>query len=443
MPVIDRGKDVAASGESDTEGAALGKRGLRRRRLRYGLLAVLVLIAIIAAVQLASSPGCANGNCTRSATGRQANTPAQVAITPAPDSKDVQPLAHVLITAKTGTLTDVRMVNDQGHPVDGIMTPDNTVWKPTVPLGYGRTYTLTVTSRGPSGVPATRVSSFSTLQPPNQTKVSFTTTSEAALQDGGTYGVGTVIVAHFDEQVGDRAAAERQLVVTTDPSVPGSWFWVDDQNVHWRPEHYWAPGTTVTAEARIYGISVGNGLFGQEDTRVSFRIGDAHVSIADDATKQVSVFNNGALVRTMPTSMGMGGTQTIGGQTLSFWTPPGVYTVLDKGNPVIMDSSTFGLPKNSRLGYRETINYATRISTDGIYLHELDSTVWAQGHTDTSHGCLNLNGDNAKWFYDFSQPGDVVEIRNTGGPPLQLAQNGDWTVPWAQWTQGSALKPAH
>ena len=132
----------------------------------------------------------------------------------------------------------------------------------------------------------------------------------------------------------------------------------------------------------------------------------------------VSVFDNGALVRTMPTSMGMGGTETIGGQTMSFWTPPGVYTVLDKGNPVVMDSSTFGLPKNSRLGYRETINYATRISTDGIYLHQLDATVWAQGHTDTSHGCLNLNGDNAKWFYDFSVPGDVVEVRNSGGPPL-------------------------
>lgn len=441
--MIDRVKNVAASLKSDAEGAAPGKRKVRRRRVRYGLLTVLVLVAIFAAAQLATSPRCANGDCTGSAGGRQANTPAEVTITPVPDAQNVQPLAHVLVTAKTGTLTDVRMVNDQGKPVDGVMTPDNTVWKPTVPLGYGRTYTLTVTSRGPKGVPATRVSSFSTLQPPNQTKVSFTTTSEAALQDGGTYGIGTVIVAHFDEQVGDRAAAERQLVVTTDPSVPGSWDWVDDQNAHWRPEHYWAPGTNVTAEAKIYGISVGNGLFGQEDTRVSFRIGEAHLSVADDATKQVSVFNNGALVRTMPTSMGMGGTQTIGGRTMSFWTPPGVYTVLDKGNPVIMDSSTFGLPKNSRLGYRETINYAVKISTDGIYLHELDSTVWAQGHTDTSHGCLNLNGDNARWFYNFSQPGDIVEVRNTGGPPLQLAQNGDWTVPWEQWTQGSALKPAH
>jgi lipoprotein-anchoring transpeptidase ErfK/SrfK len=442
VPVIEKVKDVAASLMSDDGGAALGHRGARRR-VRFSLLAVLVLVTILGAAQLVSSSRCSNAGCTRSAGGREAQAPAQVAITPEPDAKNVEPVAHVMVSAKTGTLTDVRMVNDQGKPVAGVMTPDNTVWKPTVALGYGRIYTLTVASRGPSGVAATNVSSFSTLQPPNQTKVSFTTTSESALQDGGTYGIGTVVVAHFDEQVGDRAAAERQLVITTNPSVQGSWFWVDDQNVHWRPEHYYAPGTTVTAEAKIYGLPMGNGLFGQEDTRVSFRIGDAHVSVADDATKQVSVFNNGALVRTMPTSMGMGGSQTIGGQTLSFWTPPGVYTVLDKGNPVIMDSSTFGLPKNSRLGYRETINYATRISTDGIYLHELDSTVWAQGHTDTSHGCLNLNADNAKWFYDFSQPGDVVEIRNTGGPPLRLSQNGDWTVPWAQWTQGSALKNAH
>ena len=39
--------------------------------------------------------------------------------------------------------------------------------------------------------------------------------------------------------------------------------------------------------------------------------------------------------------------------------------------------------------------------------------VWAQGHPDTSHGCLNLNADNANGFDNFSTPGDVVEIRNT------------------------------
>ncbi|BBX61675.1 hypothetical protein MSAS_08490 [Mycobacterium saskatchewanense] len=420
----------------------LVRRILNVKRPRRVLLAALVLIAVAGVVYAVVTPQCAGGSCGNHTAASKTSGPAQVSITPGANARDVDPLAHVTVKADAGTLTDVHMVNESGKSVEGVMTPDNTVWKPTVPLGYGRTYTLTVSSRGPNGVASTQVSSFSTLQPSNQTKVSFTTTSEAALKDGGTYGVGTVVVAHFDEQIADRAAAERQLSVTASPKVEGSWFWVDGQSAHWRPEHYYSPGTTVTAEAKIYGIGLGDGLFGQDDTRVSFKIGDAHVSIADDATHQVSVFDNGALVRTMPTSMGMGGTEKVGEQTISLWTPPGVYTVLDKGNPVIMDSSTFGLPKNSRLGYRETINWATKISTDGIYLHELDATVWAQGHQDTSHGCLNLNADNAKWFYNFSVPGDVVEVRNSGGPPLKLAQNGDWTLSWDQWRQGSALKPA-
>ncbi|OBJ52557.1 L,D-transpeptidase [Mycobacterium asiaticum] len=410
----------------------------RRRQLLLCLLVVLGVVGVIGAVQLVSHWRCPDGRCSGALT--IATGPARVVVTPGADAHDVQPVTQVEVKAETGSLTEVRMVNDAGKPVDGVMTPDNTVWKPVTALGYAKTYTLTITSRGPNGEQNTQVSSFSTVRPSNQTKVAFTTTSEAALREGGTYGVGTVIVAHFDEPISDRAAAERRLTVTTNPAVQGSWFWVDDQHAHWRPERYYAPGTTVTAEAKIYGIPVGDGLFGQEDSRVSFRIGDAHVSIADDATKLISVFDNGKLVRTMPTSMGMGGTETVGGRTLSFWTPPGVYTVLDKANPVVMDSSTFGLPKNSRLGYRETINYATRISIDGIYLHQLDSTVWAQGHTDTSHGCLNLNGENAKWFYDFSVPGDVVEVRNSGGPPLKTEQNGDWTLSWEQWRKGSALQ---
>lgn len=418
------------------------RRIFRERRPRRILLAALAVVVVAGAVVVAASLGCFGGGCGHRSASSAPPGPAHVTITPGPDARGIDPVAHVMVKADTGTLTDVRMVNESGKSVPGVMTPDNTVWKPTVPLGYGRRYTLTVASRGPNGVAATQVSSFSTLKPSNQTKVSFTTTSEAALKDGGTYGVGTVIVAHFDEQIANRAEAERRLAVTTDPKVQGSWYWVDDQTAHWRPEHYYAPGTTVTAEAKIYGIALGDGLFGQEDAKVSFRIGDAHVSIADDATHQVSVFDNGTLVRTMPTSMGMGGTADVGGKSISLWTPSGIYTVLDKGNPVVMDSSTFGLPKNSRLGYRETINWATKISTDGIYLHELDATVWAQGHQDTSHGCLNLNADNAKWFYNFSVPGDVVEVRNSGGPKLTLAQNGDWTLSWDDWRKGSALKPA-
>lgn len=362
--------------------------------------------------------------------------PVRVAVAPSADSVDISPTGPVLVSAADGTLTDVTMVSDSGATIPGVLTPDRTLWKPTEPLGYGHTYTLTANAAGATGIPSQRVSSFTTVSPDYQTAVDFETTGGGLLADGGTFGIGMVVVAHFDEPITDKAGAERHMVVTTNPPVAGAWYWADDQNAHWRPEKYYTPGTSVSVDANVFGTKLGDGLWGDEDKHVAFRVGDAHVSIADDTTHMVSVFNNGQLVRTMPTSMGMGGTETFGGTTLSFWTPSGVYTVLDKANPVIMDSSTFGLPVNDRLGYKESISYATKISTDGIYLHQLNSTVWAQGNTDTSHGCLNLNGENAAWFFDFAVPGDVVEVKNTGGAPLQLWQNGDWSVPWDQWLRG-------
>jgi len=263
---------------------------------RRFLLALFVVVGLVGVIELASPSRCAGGVCTHPGVSPKTPAAARVTITPGSNAQDVDPVGRVMVKADPGTLTDVRMVNETGKSIPGVMTPDNVVWKPTVPLGYGRTYTLTVTSRGPNGVASTQGSSFSTLRPSNQTKVSFTTTSQAALRDGASYGVGTVVVAHFDERIADRAAAERHLIVTTNPKVDGSWFWVDGQNAHWRPEHYYAPGTTVTAEAKIYGIALGNSVFGQDDERVSFRIGDAHISIADDAAKQVSVYDNGKLV---------------------------------------------------------------------------------------------------------------------------------------------------
>jgi hypothetical protein len=82
---------------------------------------------------------------------------------------------------------------------------------------------------------------------------------------------------------------------------------------------------------------------------------------------------------------------------------------------------------------------STKISVDGIYLHELGNTIPHQGHDDVSHGCLNLNHDNAEWFFEHSRVGDVVQLEHNGGPTITLQQGGDWSVPWSTWTAGSAL----
>lgn len=401
--------------------------------LRYRSTTAAVF-ALIAALVLAA---CSGGT---DAPNSPAPPPPAITVTPGQGATEVDPLTPVRVSTGDGILTAVTMTNDEGRAIEGIFTPDKTAWKPNGPLGYGRTYTITAEGISLTNRIGPATTTFSTLKPRNQTKVYLNTTGGQPLTDGGTFGVGTVVVAHFDEDMPDRAAAEKRLSVTTVPPVPGSWYWLDNRNAHWRPQNYYAPGTRVTVAANIYGQQLTPGLYGQEDSRTTFTIGPAHVSIVDDNTKQVEVFENGTLIRSMPTSMGMGGSEVVAGKTISFWTQPGIYTVMDKANPVIMDSSTYGLPINSRLGYKETIGWATRISTDGIYLHALDSTVWAQGNTNVSHGCLNLSSENARWFFDFAVPGDVVEIRNTGGAPLEVWQNGDWGVPWDQWLQGSALK---
>ncbi|ORV02576.1 hypothetical protein AWC04_11650 [Mycolicibacterium fallax] len=416
-----------------------------RRFFGAGLAAVFAVLAVSGGVLVTWLPECP-GRCpsvlhTSHPVDAVPPTPApaRLAIVPSPDASDVSPSAPVRVTAYTGQLVAVSMVNEYGTEVAGTLSDDRTSWRPATELGYGRTYTMTVAAQGPGGTPSRRVSSFTTVAPDYQTQVYLRMTSGIPIAEGGMYGVGAVISARFDTPIADRAVAETRMKVVTDPPLAGSWNWVDEQTAHWRPENYYPTGTKVTVDVPIYGARLGDGLYGAQDEKVSFVIGSRRVSIVDDVDKQVRVYENQQLVRTMPTSMGMGGVETINGTTLTYWTPPGVYSVFDKAESVVMDSSTYGVPVGSRLGYKLTIPWATRISTNGIYLHQLNSTIWAQGNTNVSHGCLNLSSENAKWFYDFAQPGDIVEVKNTGGPGLTLAQGGDWSVPWEQWRRGSAF----
>ncbi|MCP2279480.1 L,D-transpeptidase [Nocardia amikacinitolerans] len=359
--------------------------------------------------------------------------PATIRFDPPPGAHDVDARSPGTVTVTDGTLRSVEWIDETGRSLPGAPAPDHRTWTSTEPLGYAHTYTAKAVAHGEAG-DITATTTCTTVRPHELVDVSLRSANLVELAENDTYGVGFVLAARFDNPV-DRAAAERHIAVTTQPAVAGAWYWLDDRNAHWRPEHYHAPGTRITVEANLFGRALGEGRYGLRDQRVSVNIGPAHVAIADDNTKQIEVFDNGNLVRTMPTSMGKGGTTVVGGRYLSFWTRPGIYTVLDRNNPVIMDSTTYGLPASAG-GYRTSIDHAVRISHDGIFVHALAASMWAQGNTNVSHGCLNLSPADAEWFYDFVIPGDVVEVRNTGGDPLDIWQNGDWSIPWSEWLRG-------
>ncbi|MDA0252322.1 MAG: Ig-like domain-containing protein [Actinobacteria bacterium] len=418
------------------------------RRARTATSVVVLLMAGVLVSDVAGFPGCSGGCKTPTATAAAQVQPAKprppvFGMSPFDGAEKVNPLTKPVVDVLDGTITEVSLYDDWGNAVEGKLSKDRTSWEPTQRLNFSRYYTLTVSGKSNSGVPLARTTNFQTLVPNNYVHPYIEVQGGFAPNPDARYGVGTIVVAHYDEAIANKALAEKNMIVRTDPPVQGSWYWVSDSVAHWRPENYYPAGTRIDVELNMFGLELGEGLYGQADAKANLTIGDAHIAVANDITKQVSVFENGRLVRTMPTSMGRGGTTTIGDKTFAWWTPPGVYTVLDKADIITMDSSTYGVPAGSAVSYKRKIGWATRISTDGIYLHHLDDTLWAQGNTNLSSGCLNLNGENAKWYFDMVQPGDIVEVRYTGGPPLTLAQGGDWSIPWSDWVKGSALSPTH
>ncbi|MCQ8780236.1 Ig-like domain-containing protein, partial [Escherichia coli] len=71
------------------------------------------------------------------------------------------------------------------------------------------------------------------------------TFASVAPLDGETVGVGMPVVVTFDVPVTDRASIEQHMSVTTTPAQIGTWRWVSDTEVHYRPKTYWQAGTQV------------------------------------------------------------------------------------------------------------------------------------------------------------------------------------------------------
>lgn len=412
----------------------------RRSWLGRGRSAAL-LIAAGATVALVASCSQSSDKTEGSGGGKGHAKPvpaAVVSITPQTGSKKVTPVDPVVVKTEHGTLTDVELTNASGKHVKGELSDDKTQWTVGEKLGYKRSYELTATAVNSAGKKVTKKSSFSTVKPGNYTLPYFRN------QDGATYGVGEPIMVHFDEPIPDRAAAEKSLEVDTEPSLEGAWHWINDQDVHWRPKtaagEYWPAHTKVTVKADVYGVDMGKNLWGQEDRSVSFTIGAKHVAIGTNKSLHMKVYFDGKQVRNMPFSGGKNAyIKDKYGNSVPLSTPSGTMVIMEQQRKVHMTSASWGIAKDNPLAYDSMVKYGSRLTGDGIYLHSAPWNVGLHGVRNDSHGCINLDPDDAKWVYDKLRPGDVVIMKGTPQKVTLTRGYGDWNLTWDQWLSGSAL----
>jgi lipoprotein-anchoring transpeptidase ErfK/SrfK len=222
--------------------------------------------------------------------------------------------------------------------------------------------------------------------------------------NGSMVGVAKPIIINFQRPIADRPMAEQAIHISSNPPVPGKFYWMSDTQVRWRPIDFWPANTTVNIDA--------------SGAKSSFRTGERLVATIDNKNLQMVISRNDKVEKTFPVSMGKKGHDT----------KNGTYYVLEKFADIVMDSSTYGVPVNSAEGYKLKVQDAVRIDNSGVFVHSAPWSTGAQGESNVSHGCINLSPSNAQWFYDNFGSGDPVVIKNSVGTYDQNDGAQDWQI---------------
>ncbi|WP_327349925.1 Ig-like domain-containing protein [Streptomyces sp. NBC_01321] len=350
---------------------------------------------------------------------------------PAGDEKtDPDKPLEVNVEDDDGRITDVTATDTTGRHLAGELDADGRRWHSTSPLAAGTRYTVQVSMEDGDGAPGGRTLSFETasVRAKKLLKVEFGPQS-------GTYGVGQPITAQLSAPVKDkasRATVERALTVRSKPAVTGSWYWVDDKTLHYRPKDYWPAGATIQVTSGLEGIKVSDNLYGAPAKALKLTTGDRIEAITNAAAHTMTVKRNGKVINTIPVTTGKPG----------FATRNGVKVVLSKEYAVRMRGETIGISQDSSDGYDLMVYYATRVTWSGEYVHAAPWSTGSQGYANVSHGCTGMSTSLAEWFFNTVHTGDIVQVVGSQGETMTPFDNGfgDWNLSWAKWQKGSALQ---
>lgn len=397
------------------------------RRVRF--LALAVVLAFVVAACGSGDPGSTTSSSAQvSATDPPTTSDqpaAEIKVSPAADTTDVMPDAVVNVQVMRGDLSKVSVTSAAGDELAGAVSGQ--AWSSTARMKPDTSYTVAVTAAGPQGGVSTQTSTFSTHKPA-------ITATYGIVYNQQTVGVAMPASIQFDSVVTDaayRKKIEQAVSVTTSPKVEGSWCWLDNRQLMWRPKEFWSPGTTVTIKAPLTGFQTGEDKWVAEDLSGSMTIGRQQLSRVDIDKHQMTVTRDGATVKTFPVSSGKPGEET---ETRS-----GMKVVIGKQRDMIMDSATVGIDKGEPGYYKVDTNFNVRVTWTGEFVHSAPWSVGAQGSTNVSHGCVNMAPSAAEWFFDNSIPGDPVDFEGSSREFKPSEGIGVWQYGYAQWQQQSAL----
>jgi lipoprotein-anchoring transpeptidase ErfK/SrfK len=381
---------------------------------------VLAGTAITGAAVLAAA-GCSSGGGDGGSDGGDAPAP-KVAITPANGSRDVAPDQPVVVTSDKGRLTAVTVADPKGGKAEGRLAADGRSWRSSWGLRPSTTYTVTAQVAADGGKPAASSSTFTTLTPAQKLE-----TGMSPLE-GEKVGVGMPIQLLLSKPVTTpqgRQAVERSLEVRMSRPVEGAWYWISDKEVNFRPRDHWPVGQKVRVVAHLAGVRAGEGLWGVKDRTLNFTVGPRHITRIDAKKYQATVTDGGRTVRTMKVSLGKPGDDSYSG----------VMIAQEKQAAMVMDSSTTGNPGE----YRTPTKWNVRMTYSGTFIHSAPWSTGSQGSANVSHGCVNASPADARWFYEFTNRGDIIEV--TGTTRKLRFGNGPtpWAKSWEDWVKGSAL----
>lgn len=347
-------------------------------------------------------------------------SPAVLVIKPAANSSDVDPASQISVSVANGKLTSVTAQLSGGSAADGTLDPSGASWTSANPVGLGHTYKVTAVAIGDDGKQQTATSQFTTGTPGNTYAGTYTP------DPGTTYGIAQPVSITFDKPIPDRAAVEKQLTVTANPPVAGSWHWFGSQRVDYRPQQYWAPGTKVTLHMRLDGVKSGS-LYGKQNRDVTFTVGRSLIATMNAATHRMTV-TTGGKTTTLLTSSGKPGFET--------WN--GTMVVLEKDQDISMNSSTVGIFGVNAYDIPD-VYWDVRLTPSGTFVHAAPWNAGKFGNVNGSHGCIGMSTSDAEWFYNQVIPGDPVTVVNSKDTVRADNGYGDWNLSWSDWIAGSAL----